>query len=84
MWRGKTKALLRINEFPEHLSSFMQTIEIKEDMDDPKERARRAAEKRKQKEREALNNTKITPVSREGFLDCFFMKQLNDSSWSPH
>ena len=37
----------------------MQTIEIKEDLDDPKERARRAAEKRKQKEAEAAKANKI-------------------------
>ena len=39
----------------------MLTIEIKEDFDDPKERARRAAAKRKQKEAEAhaSNKTKI-------------------------
>ena len=36
----------------------MQTIEIKEDLDDPKERARRAAAKRKQKEAEANMNSK--------------------------
>ena len=32
---------------------FIETILIKEDFDDPKERARRAAAKRKQKEEEA-------------------------------
>lgn len=36
----------------------MQTIEIKEDFDDPKLRARRAAAKRKQKEAEANANGK--------------------------
>ena len=62
------------HDFPEHLRltknaksfflkwffrDFMQTIEIKEDLDDPKERARRAAEKRKQKEAEAAKANKI-------------------------
>ena len=44
---------------------FMLTIEIKEDPDDPKERARRAAAKRKQKEAEAAlaNNKSKIPVS---------------------
>ena len=37
---------------------FMLTIEIKEDFDDPKERARRAAAKRRQKEAEASANNK--------------------------
>ena len=43
---------------------FMLTIEIKEDPDDPKERARRAAAKRKQKEAEAAlaNNKSKIPV----------------------
>lgn len=36
----------------------MLTIEIKEDFDDPKERARRAAAKRRQKEAEASANNK--------------------------
>ena len=37
----------------------MLTIEIKEDPDDPKERARRAAARKKQKEAEAIaNNSK--------------------------
>ena len=35
----------------------MLTIEIKEDPDDPKERARRAAAKRRQKEAEAMAKT---------------------------
>ena len=42
----------------------MLTIEIKEDPDDPKERARRAAAKRKQKEAEAnANNKAKLPVN---------------------
>ena len=43
----------------------MLTIEIKEDPDDPKERARRAAAKRKQKEAEAAlaNNKSKLPVT---------------------
>ena len=42
----------------------MLTIEIKEDFDDPKERARRAAAKRKQKEAEAnANNKSKIPVN---------------------
>ena len=43
----------------------MQTIEIKEDLDDPKERARRALEKRKQKEAEAnMNSKNKIPVNK--------------------
>ena len=41
----------------------MQTIEIKEDLDDPKERARRALEKRKQKEAEANMSKNKMPVT---------------------
>ena len=40
----------------------MLTIEIKEDPDDPKERARRAAAKRKQKEEEAAKAKQTRPV----------------------
>ena len=43
----------------------MQTIEIKEDLDDPKERARRAAEKRKQKEAEANMSKNKMPVWKQ-------------------
>ena len=48
---------------------FMLTIEIKEDPDDPKERARRAAAKRKQKEAEAAmaNNKSKIPVNKSVF-----------------
>ena len=44
----------------------MLTIEIKEDPDDPKERARRAAAKRKQKAAEAAlaNNKSKIPVTK--------------------
>ena len=70
-------------DFPEHLRSkqdnkilkltiifrdFMLTIEIKEDPDDPKERARRAAAKRKQKEAEANANNK-TKIPVHFFLN---------------
>lgn len=43
----------RIETVPEHLRKFVESIVIREDLDDPKERARRALEKkRKQKEEE--------------------------------
>ena len=43
----------RIESVPEHLRKFVESIVIREDLDDPKERARRALEKkRKQKEEE--------------------------------
>ena len=60
----------------------MLTIEIKEDLDDPKERARRAAAKRKQKEAEAnaSNKTKI-PVSvkykGDGFINILNVQTNN-------
>ena len=44
----------RIETVPEHLRKFVESIVIREDLDDPKERARRALEKkRKQKVLEA-------------------------------
>ena len=53
----------------------MLTIEIKEDPDDPKERARRAAAKRKQKEAEAAlaKNTSKIPV---GDNECLSSQRL--------
>ena len=49
----------------------MLTIEIKEDFDDPKERARRAAAKRKQKEAERTTE-KRKSGSRQSSLFCTF------------
>ena len=57
----------------------MLTIEIKEDPDDPKERARRAAAKRKQKEAEAAlaNNKSKIPVTKclSGKIKMFIYRQ---------
>ena len=57
------------------IRDFMLTIEIKEDPDDPKERARRAAAKRKQKEAEAAlaNNKSKIPV---GDNECLSSQRL--------
>ena len=44
--------------------NFIETISIKEDFDDPKERARRAAARKKQKEEEAAKNKQNRPVTK--------------------
>ena len=50
----------------------MLTIEIKEDFDDPKERARRAAAKRKQKEAEANASKSKIPVRYLGNTSFYY------------
>lgn len=57
----------------------MLTIEIKEDPDDPKERARRAAAKRKQKEAEAnaSQKTKIPVGFYKFFMQIFAVFSLD-------
>jgi len=64
--------------FPDHLKDFMTTIEIKEDLDDPKERARRAKAKRKQKEAEEAaakqrTTNKFTDEDIRGVVKSFKM-----------
>ena len=61
---------------------FMLTIEIKEDPDDPKERARRAAAKRRQKEAEAMANNKAKiPVCAQSNLCQVLIKFDSDKQF---
>ena len=47
----------RIETVPEHLRKFVESIVIREDLDDPKERARRALEKKRKQKESLLENS---------------------------